>query len=138
MLEDGADSLWPLREPAHVADDRPLELLLAAGRCLAGDRLLRVGVHALVRIELGAVGGQVDDLDLGPVLGQPVPGRAGPVDLQPVQDQEDLTWGASPSSGQSSAHRKSARVSVQTASRVEPVPVLGLRSQDNLTFGRHA
>ena len=50
VLEDGADPLWPLREPAHVAEDRPLELLLAAGRRLAGDRLLQVGIDALIRL----------------------------------------------------------------------------------------
>ena len=43
--------------------------LLRAG-ALRGDRLLPVGVHALVRVQVRAVGGQVRHLDLGPVLGQ--------------------------------------------------------------------
>src|SRR5215217_2846523 len=71
MPEDGADPLWLLGEAAHVSDRRPLQLLLAARRRPAGDRLLEVGVHALVRVQFRAVRGQVEHLDLGPVRGQP-------------------------------------------------------------------
>ena len=76
-----------------MADRGPLQLLLAARRRPAGDRLLEVGVHALVRVQLRTVCGEVEDLDLRAVLGQPVPGQAGPVRLQPVQDEEDLAQG---------------------------------------------
>src|SRR5215213_11993986 len=65
MPEDGADPLWLLGEAAHVSDRRPLQLLLAARRRPAGDRLLEVGVHALVRVQFRAVRGQVGHLDLG-------------------------------------------------------------------------
>src|SRR4028119_2055112 len=71
--------------------------LLRAG-ALRGTACLRSawapssGFGALPR-RLRAVRGQVVDLDLRPVLGQPVPGQAGPVDFQPVQDQEHLAPG---------------------------------------------
>ena len=71
MPEDGTDPLRPPGEPAHATAYRPLEPLFAARRRLARDRLLQVGVHALVRIQFRTVRWQVDDLDLGPVLGQP-------------------------------------------------------------------
>src|SRR4051812_14128495 len=93
MPKDGADPLRPLGEAAHVADRRSLQLLLAARRRLAGDHLLEVGVHALVRIEVGTVWGQVVYLDLGTVLGQPVLYQSGAMHPQSVQDEEDLAPG---------------------------------------------
>ena len=90
MLEGSADALGPFGEAAHVADCRALQLLLAARRRLAGNRLLEVGMYALVRVEIGTVWGQVVDLDVGPVLGQPILGQTGAVRLQPVQNEEDL------------------------------------------------
>jgi hypothetical protein len=48
----------------HVADGGLLERLLAAQWRLAGDVLLEVGIQALIRVELGAVGWQVENLDL--------------------------------------------------------------------------
>src|SRR3712207_9106709 len=76
ISEDGADPLRPLGQAAHVADRGPLQRLLAARRRPAGDRLLEVGVHALVRVQLRTVCGEVEALDLRAVLGQPVPGQA--------------------------------------------------------------
>src|SRR3712207_6007069 len=90
MPKDGADPLRPLGQAAHVADRGSLQLLLAARRRLARDRLLEVGMDALVRVQLRTVRGQVEHLDLRAALGQPVLNQAGPVHLQAVQDQEDL------------------------------------------------
>ena len=55
MPEDGADPLRPSGEAAHVADGRSLQLRLAARRRFAWDRLLEIGVHTLVRVEVGTV-----------------------------------------------------------------------------------
>jgi hypothetical protein len=54
MLKDAADPLRPFGEAAHVADGGSLRLLLAARRRLAGDRLLEIGMDALVRVQLTA------------------------------------------------------------------------------------
>src|SRR3712207_7438323 len=45
MPEDGTDPLRPPGQAAHVADCRSLQLLLAARRRRAGDRLLELRVH---------------------------------------------------------------------------------------------
>src|SRR5215208_6372159 len=63
VSEEATHPMGQLRELAHVPDDGALELRLAARRRLAGDRLLQVTVDALVRSQLGAVPGQVEDLD---------------------------------------------------------------------------
>ena len=76
-----------------MADEGALELVPAASGRLAGDGLLQVSVQALVRVELGAVGRQVEDLDLLLALPQPALHRAGPMDGQVVQDQEHLAVG---------------------------------------------
>jgi hypothetical protein len=73
MSEVAPDPCGQLCQPAHVADDGALEFVLAAGGRLAGHCLLQVGVQAFVRIELGIVGRQVEDLDLCRVLSQPAP-----------------------------------------------------------------
>src|SRR5919206_4137779 len=79
MPEDGADPLRPSGQAAHMPVRSSPQLFLAARRLLARERLLQVGVDALVRIELRAVGWQVVHLDLRAVLGQPVPHQAGAV-----------------------------------------------------------
>src|SRR5215218_10933742 len=82
-----------LRQPAHVADDGALELRLAARWRLAGDRLLQVAVDALVRVQLRAVAGQVEDLDLGLAPDKPVAELGRAVDRQAVENEEDLLPG---------------------------------------------
>ncbi|WP_153885408.1 hypothetical protein [Microvirga tunisiensis] len=70
MPEVAPDPCGPLGQSAHVADDGAFEFVLAAGRRLAGHGLLQVGVQTLVRVQLGALGRQVEDLDLLLALGQ--------------------------------------------------------------------
>src|SRR4029078_2434686 len=48
----------------HVTDGGLLERLLAAQWPLAGDGLLEVGIQTFIGVEFGAVGRQVEDLDL--------------------------------------------------------------------------
>src|SRR5215203_4551429 len=49
MPEDGADPLRSSGQAAHVANRGSLQLLLAARRLLARERLLQVRVHAFIR-----------------------------------------------------------------------------------------
>jgi hypothetical protein len=77
-----------------VADDGALELRLAARRLLAGHRLLQVAVDPLVRVQLGAVAWQVEDLDLGLAPGQPGADLGRAMDRQAVEDEEDLAVGS--------------------------------------------
>src|SRR3954470_2270855 len=93
MAEEGANALWPLGQAAHVADDSLFELLLAAGERPSGDCLLDVAVQALVRIEVGAVGREVENLDLILTSVQPRAHQPRPVYLQPVEDKENLAAG---------------------------------------------
>src|SRR5918912_3170540 len=60
-----------------MADHGSLELRLVAHRDLAGDRLLQVGIDALVGVQIRAVWGQVEDLDVGLAPGQPGAHRRG-------------------------------------------------------------
>ncbi len=88
MTEVDPGPFGKLCQPAHVVDDGALEFMPAAGWRLAGRGVLQT----LVRVELGAVGRQVEDLDLFLALGQPVPHRAGPMEGQVIPDQESLAW----------------------------------------------
>src|SRR3954465_7608660 len=90
MTEDGANALWPSGQAAHVVDDGPLELRLAARERLGGDPLLDIAVHTLVRVQIGAVGRKVKYLDLSLAPRQPVADQPCPVHLQAVQDEEHL------------------------------------------------
>src|SRR5215208_7083992 len=98
--EEATHPMGQLRELAHVPDDGALELRLAARRLLAGDRLLQVTVDALVRIQLGAVPGQVEDLDLGLALGQPGADLGGAVDRQASENEEDFLVGIPDQAGE--------------------------------------
>ena len=69
MAEEAADALRGFREAAHMADDAALQLRTAAGQWLARDRLLEIAVDTFVRVELRAVGREVEDLDLRGMLG---------------------------------------------------------------------
>jgi hypothetical protein len=51
---------------------------------------------------------------------------------------DGLTWGVSLSSVRSSAHAGASGLGVQTASRFEPIVVLAIPNQNNLTSGRRA
>ena len=64
MPEDGVDPLRPSGQAAHVTDRGSLQLLLAARRLLARQRLLQVCIDTLVRIQLWAIRRQVVQLDL--------------------------------------------------------------------------
>ena len=93
MAEEGANALWPSGEAAHVLDDGLLELPLAAGERPGGDCLLNVAVQALVRVEVRAVGREVENFDLILTSVQPSAYRTRPMHLQPVEDEENLASG---------------------------------------------
>jgi hypothetical protein len=57
----------------HVLIGRGAQLGLRADWHLGADGVLQVGIEPLVGIELGAVAGQEEDLDVAPALGQPGP-----------------------------------------------------------------
>src|SRR6476469_10993514 len=65
LAEEAADPGGRLGQPVHVTDGGLLERLLAAQWPLAGDGLLEVGIQTFIGVEFGAVGRQVEDLDLG-------------------------------------------------------------------------
>src|SRR3954469_10919731 len=93
MAEEGANAFWPPGEAAHVVDDSLLELPLAAGERLGGDGLLDIAVQALVRVEVRAVGREVENLDLILTAVQPRAHQSCPMHLQPVEDEENLATG---------------------------------------------
>ncbi len=64
MPKVAADSAGQLGEPTHVADDGALEGGLAAGGWFPRHGVLQVSVQALIRVQLRAIEGQVEDLDL--------------------------------------------------------------------------
>src|SRR3954465_14218732 len=94
MVEEGANALWPSGEAAHVVDDSLLELPLAAGERPGGDRLLDIAVQAFVRVEVWAVGREVENFDLILTSVQPRAHQSCPVHLQAVEDEENLAAGA--------------------------------------------
>lgn len=65
-------------------------LPLGACRSELRDRLLEISVGHFVGVELGAIAGQIEDLDLVLVLGEPSLYRLAMVHPQIVQDQVDL------------------------------------------------
>ncbi len=75
---------------AQVADGRRFELTLAPVRRLRGDSRLQVGIEHLIRVELGAVAGQIEHLHVFLVLLQPCLHHSGVMHLQVVQHQEHL------------------------------------------------
>src|SRR5215210_1766625 len=93
MAEEGANALWPPGEAAHVVDDSLLELPLAAGERPGGDGLLDIAVQALVRVEVRAIGREVENLDLILTSVQPRAHQSRPVHLQPIEDEENLAAG---------------------------------------------
>ncbi len=93
MPKVATDSAGRLGEPTHVADDGALEGGLAAGGWSPRHGVLQVSVQPLVRVQLRAIGGQGEDLDLLLVPDQPVLHRLGPMDRQVVPDQEQLAAG---------------------------------------------
>src|SRR3712207_1331209 len=100
MPEEAADTVGQLRQLAHVSDGGALELRLAARRLLAGDRLLQVAVDTLVGVQLRAVAGQVEDLNLGLPPNQPGPDLGRAVNRQAVEDEEDLAAGIPDQAGE--------------------------------------
>src|SRR4051794_15873360 len=93
MAEEGANARWPLGQAAHVVDDSLLELPLAAGERPGGDGLFKIAVQALVRVKVGAVGREVENLDLILPTAQPRAHQSRPVHLQLIEDEEDLAAG---------------------------------------------
>ncbi len=90
MLEVALDPLGLPLDAAEVSGGGLDELQLGPRRSQFRDRLLEVGVGHLVGVELGAVTGQVEDLDLVLVLDQPVLHGLAVMHSQVVQDQVDL------------------------------------------------
>ena len=99
MVEEGANALWPSGEAAHVVDDSLLELPLAAGERPGGDRLLDIAVQAFVRVEVWAVGREVENFDLILTSVQPRAHQSCPVHLQAVEDEENCNSQAPPLDG---------------------------------------
>ena len=75
------DFLWPGAAAGRVG--------FRAHRRLAADGRVEIGVERFVRIQLGAVTGQVEDLDLVLVLVKASLGRLAAMDAKGVEDQED-------------------------------------------------
>ena len=71
MLEKTFDELRQFLQPAQLSGDSGFEVPLEPGGRCRGDHLLEVGIEHLVRVELRAVAGQVEDLDVLFVLLQP-------------------------------------------------------------------
>lgn len=82
--------MWVGLDELHVLLGGGAQLGLRAYRHLGADGVLEVGVEPLVRVELGAVAGQVEHLDVGDVLGQPRLDGLAVMHAQVVQDEEDL------------------------------------------------
>jgi hypothetical protein len=81
-----------------------LELLQIACRRLARDGVLAIGIQDLVRVQLRAVGGQIEHLALRGVLGQPRAHAVGAREAQIVQDQDHLTAGVADQAGEKADH----------------------------------
>ncbi len=67
VLEVGADPIAIGGDEGHVLVGGGAQLGFGAHRYLGPDGVLQVGVEPFVRIELGAVAGQEEDLDVGGV-----------------------------------------------------------------------
>ncbi len=108
--------LWwkPIRTHAANWNSRRMRLTVARSSCglprrhLADNGLLDVGIRTLVRVQFPCVGGQVKNIDLRLVRGEPSahPGRR--VYPQPVQDQEHLALGVTDQALPSPRHRESS------------------------------
>lgn len=90
VLEVAADPVSIGGDELHVIVGCGTQPRLCPHRHLRSDGLLEVGVEPLVGVELGAVAGQVEDLDVLLVLGQPSLHGLAVVHAQVVQDQKDL------------------------------------------------
>jgi hypothetical protein len=90
VLEVAADPVAMGADELHVIVGCGPELGLRADRHLRADGLLEIGVEPLVGVEFGALAGQVEDLDVLLVLGQPGLHGLAVMHAQVVQDQEDL------------------------------------------------
>lgn len=90
MRKEAFHQLWQFLQPSQMAGDGRLQVALAPGRCDCGDHLLQVRVEYLVRVELRAVAGQVEDFNVFLVLLQPCLDGLAVVNLEVVQDQEHL------------------------------------------------
>ena len=94
MFEVLSDPLWLALHAAQMAGRGLDQLQLGACRSELGDGLLQVGVGHLVGVQLGAVAGQIEHLDVLLVGRQPGLDRLGVVHAPVVQDEEDLLLGA--------------------------------------------
>lgn len=86
MLKEAFDEFRQFLQPSQMAGDGGLEVPLAACWCCRRDHLLQVRIEHLVRVELRAVAGQGEDLNVFPVLLQPGLDGLAVVNLEVVQD----------------------------------------------------
>ena len=87
------NALWPFGQAAHVGDNCLFNVPLAAGERPGGDGLLDIIVQALIRVEVEAIGQEVENRDLILTTVQPRAHQTCPVHLQPVEDEEHLAAG---------------------------------------------
>ena len=71
VLEVGPDTIAIGGDELHVLISGGTQSGFGASRHFGADSVLEIGVEPFVGIELGAVAGQEEGLDVGPVFGQP-------------------------------------------------------------------
>src|ERR1041384_699495 len=92
-LEEGTYLGGTLLQAAHVRGQAGLERRLVPWRATARHRLLEIVVEEFVRIVLGRVGRQVEELDLIGMVLHPGGDPVRPMDWQVVDDHEQLARG---------------------------------------------
>lgn len=90
MQKEALHQFRQFLQPSQVAGDSDLQVTFAPGWCCCGDHLLQVRVEHLVRVELRAVAGQIEHLDMLLVLLQPGLDGLAVVNFEVVQNQEHL------------------------------------------------
>lgn len=90
---------------------------------LAGDRLLQVAVASFIKVQLRAVAGQVEHLDLGLAPGQPGADLGGAMDRLAVENEEDLAVGVPDKAGEEAEQARCLDRAIQHIQRSSPLLV---------------
>ena len=73
MLKEAFDEFRQFLQPSQMTGDSQFEVAFSSGRRSRGDHMFEVRIEHLIRVELGAIAGQVEHLDVCLVLLQPWP-----------------------------------------------------------------